>query len=149
MTDAVDAKKKVFNESLSDRQHFLRKADAKNLEAYAAIKGPRANARKQAFRDQYIIEHPLRFCKTVKHEASTEEEIDEVDGVYHPFGVIVREEGGDPDAITAAKNIVAKCLARGGRWCMFNTESERLEFLYLKKKVAFEIHAIQRSHHQR
>lgn len=128
------ADKKMFTESLNDRQNFIRRADKDDLKGYHDIKGPGANARKQAFRDLYIIDHPLKFAKTVKHEASVEEETDEMDGVYHPFGVIVREEGGDEDAVTAAKNIVAKCLKRKGRWCMFNTESERMEFLYLKKK---------------
>ena len=128
------AGEQIFTGKLNDRQNFLRRADPEDLKNYHDIKGPGANARKQAFRDLYIIDHPLKFAKTVKHEASVEEETDEMDGVYHPFGVIVREEGGDEDAVTAAKNIVAKCLRRKGRWCMFNTESERMEFLYLKKK---------------
>ena len=99
--------KNIFTDKLNDRQNFLRRADPADLNDYHNIKGPGANARKQAFRDQYIIDHPLKFAKTVKHEASVEEETDEMDGVYHPFGVIVREEGGDEDAVTAAKNIVA------------------------------------------
>lgn len=55
-------------------------------------------------------------------------------GTYKPFSMLVRDEGGDQEALDAAKRIASKCVILGGDWCSYNVMSERLEFLHLKRE---------------
>lgn len=59
-------------------------------------------------------------------------------GTFLPFGKVVIEEGGwgDATAIVAAKKYCSKCLHMKGRWIRYNSMTERVEFLHLKKEVS-------------
>ena len=117
------------------------KSKDKTLAAeYEALK-PQGRDAQAAFRMDWC----RKTYKKLKEERSkTQElqEVDEMDGVYMPFSVIVREEGGDAPAMQAARNYVAECVrhykvgkgVKTRSFLSFNTWTKRVEFLYIKKR---------------
>ena len=54
------------------------------------------------------------------------------DSTYESFDVICIREGNNEAAVVAARKYCDKCLTMRGRWCRYNTWTERLEYLYTK-----------------
>lgn len=73
----------------------------------------------------------------VKRKMEEDMEIDEDDGEYLPFPLLVRAEGGGSDGLKAAMKYALKALSLGSIWVRWNDWTERHEFLHIRKRKKF------------
>lgn len=88
---------------------------------------------KLRFRQEWA-QAKLQEIVQVREKRTAYKSIDKKKGVYRPFSMIWKHQGGKDDlgALEAAKNICERCVAMGGNWVRFNPLSRRAEFLDLE-----------------
>ena len=67
--------------------------------------------------------------------------VDHTHGTYLSFGAIVLKEGGwqDPSAIMAAARYCRKAQLMSGGWQLWNSMTDRFDFLYIEKSFSQDI----------
>ena len=113
-------------------QKFQR--ETKGDENYKGLKS-------NADRREYRIKWARVKYTTIRQRKSFNESFRKVDttqGTYRPFAYILKKEGGKDDsaAVKAAINIAVKCANMGEPWVLYNTMSERWEFLYIIRSTS-------------
>ena len=74
--------------------------------------------------------------KATKSKLRNYKKIDASKGKYMSFARIVKLEGGDDEAITAARNYVDSCLKMKGDWLKWNCMTKRVDYLYMEHEVS-------------
>ena len=95
------------------------------------------NAAKKAFRLNWA-QARYEEVTEVKTKLEAFQEIDEEDGVYEPLEMIAVHEGGKDSkaAWTAAINYAKRAMMLGGKWLAYNSFTQRVDILYVKKRSA-------------
>lgn len=113
------------------------KANPLEDEKYKALRAPgQTMAMKREFRLKWA-QQELSTITTVKQTKLEQYQIvDEELGVYEPFDMVVKYEGGrkSPAAWRAAVNYCTKCMELGGMWLSWNAFTQRTDVLYIKKQ---------------
>ena len=112
------------------------KVNQKMKEEYEAAK---TNDAKERLRLKWA-EGELEKFKAVRSKREELENTTSVRGRYKPFGKIVVDEGGDPEAYVAAENIAKSCITlhKAGKrigtkaFLKYNGMSKRVEFMHLE-----------------
>lgn len=88
---------------------------------------------KLRFRQEWA-QAKLQEIVQVREKRTAYKTVDKKKGVYRPFSMIWKNQGGkdDPGALEAARNICERCVAMGGNWVRINPLSRRAEFLDLE-----------------
>jgi len=109
----------------------LRFARANDGAKSAKYTGSRSE--KQKFREDWL-KAQLSKVEQVRVRSQTYKSVNFTRGVYRPFSVLYRNQGGpeDPGAMLATLNIARSCLKLGGQWTRFNSMSKRMEFFELE-----------------
>lgn len=104
---------------------------------YKDLKAPgKTMQMKKEFRKRWA-QQELEGCTTSRKSKLEEYQlVNEEMGVYEPFDMVVKHEGGRKSAAAwiAAKNYCEKCMELGGMWLNWNTFTQRTEVLYVKKQ---------------
>ena len=84
----------------------------------------------------YFIKMKKDETEVIRESKKTVSKIDVTIGCHYPFEIIVKKEGGfrSKSAIKAAITRVMKCIVMGPPFVEFNEMSERVEFLFVRKK---------------
>lgn len=90
---------------------------------------------KAEFRRRWAATTYERLCKE-REKSVAYKKVDSSKGRYMPFACVVREEGGDAAALTAATNYASACKRMGGTWLRYNRLTRREEYLYMTSEVA-------------
>jgi hypothetical protein len=88
-------------------------------------------AAKEAFRLSWADRRWQTVCEA-KIETTQQVSEEFENSVYEPLRVVFQKEGGDMEAITATKNILAKATSLGFPYIRKSPWSQRLEVLYVK-----------------
>jgi hypothetical protein len=119
-----------------------KKSDAALKEEYESL--GKNYAKQRAFRQKWLATALEEFSKT-KTKTETHAQVNENQGTFEPFDIIVDREGGEhrPQAVAAALNYTLACIkfhelgqtvgSTGTPWMSFNVMTQRWEFMYLKK----------------
>ena len=110
---------------------FNRAKDGGQAEAYRGLK---SHQDKRAFRAEWAQQRLANLKETrFKSVCLSKQHIEH--GEYLPPDIIIDREGGEhrPAAKAAAATYISKCVQMGGRWCVKNEMTGRMEFLYIKK----------------
>ena len=103
---------------------------------YKALKGTIGSRQKQAqFRIDWAAKK-LQECIEQKSHSQSWRRVDVAKGVYRPFSMIWKKEGGDRSAWTGALKLVAKSIKMGGSWVRKNEQTERWEFLHMQHSTS-------------
>jgi hypothetical protein len=103
---------------------------------YRALKGTVGSRQKQAtFRKQWA-EKKLHHCIEEKLMTTAWKRVDIAKGVYRPFTMVWKKEGGDRAAYKATLKLVAKSIKMGGAWVRRNEQTERFEFLHMQHSTS-------------
>lgn len=96
---------------------------------------------KAAFRLAWTQKKKQIITERLK-QSEKQSKIDYTNAQYEPFAIIVRNEGGfdDPtgNAVRAASSYASKCVILGPPWVAYNSMTERVDFLYMKKGIREE-----------
>jgi hypothetical protein len=92
------------------------------------------NTERLAFRNHWA-EDRLQVLKETRFKLVTDTKAEIEKGSYFPFDIIVDKEGGPnrPNAVKAAILYCQACIKMSAHWTMFNSMTQRLEYLYMKK----------------
>lgn len=117
-------------------QRFSRQMS--NLDGYKELKTHREKAE---FRRRWASAE-FQKVKEEKYFKSEHNKIDTNLGTYLPVSMIVDAEGGqnNADARVAGAKYISKCIMMGGKWCMYNGMTERMEYLHIRKQCIEQFH---------
>ena len=109
------------------------KADPEKLKIY--------KAKDRAGAEKFRLEVAQDLYDKVREErrhGETWRRIDTTRGSYFPFSKMVKEQGGDFEALVGCTKTVQKCLAMGPPWVHRHPQTERLEYCLLHFEFAEE-----------
>ena len=83
-----------------------------------------------------VIGQRFTDAEKLRSYSTSLSKVDITIGSFYPFEIIVKKEGGfrSPSAVRAAVTRCMKCLAMGEPFIEMNEHSERLEFMFVKKR---------------
>lgn len=120
------------------------KAHPKGCELHTKYHQNKTWESKRLFRIEWAKDE-LKKIKVTKSHGKVSKTIDKNKGVYKPFACLVEGQGFsfDPQgAIRRASRYTSKCLRLGPPFCSFNSMTDTLEFLEVKREHSEEFEEI-------
>ena len=100
----------------------------------AAYKALKSQSDKAKFRKQWAADE-FEKEKVKRTKTKSFKKVDASKGRYMSFARIVKEEGADVEATTAATHYIEACLKMQGDWLRFNRMTRRVDYLYMHEEV--------------
>ena len=146
LANEIDTMKSVFDKLQGNDFNFTLDPSQDGIMASRWARAKKGNPKlkedyKQCVTHQAKAEFRRKFAQGEYSEYIAERqkkekmtEVTEADGEYLSIQRIAHKEGNGPAGMKAATSYCIRALQLGGRWCHFDTWTDRVKFLYITHK---------------